>query len=312
MSVNWRRGARFQVSDRDIRAFEALLALENGETAPDAPGADDAGVLADLPMINSGDGADVLVDLAPPGSRSLPLQLDTGATHTVLSTDYARALGISVRRIKSDAYRRPTVTGDPLRFWITAQGGGTDSRHFDYALLGGEYLRSYVLDLDFTRRRVRLLDPAVHDLTRAGGRLPGERLIPIEIRGKWVFAELGLGNGSVWGLVDTGAQSHISITEEKAAQLGIRIDPNAERRHFLNVFGSSVDFRQPLAEARLGGIAVRDTWVEISSRSESSVRVMRWLPDETIIGLLVLQRFRVRIDYPHGAMGLTPIGEDTR
>ena len=123
-------------------------------------------------------------------------------------------------------------------------------------------------------------------------------------------ALLELGNGSVWGLLDTGSQGNITITEEKAAELGIPIDPNAERVHFRNVLGRSVDFRQDLSEARLGGVAVRDIQLEISSRSESSVRIARWLQDETIIGLRVLRRFRVRIDYRHAVMGLTPIGKD--
>jgi predicted aspartyl protease len=309
MSTNWRRAARFQVTDRDIRAFEALLARPHGESVATLVG-DAPGVLAELPMINSGDGADLLIDIAPPGARSFPTQLDTGATHTVLTTNYARALGITVRRIKSDPYQRATVTGDQLRFWVTAQGGGTESRHFGYALLGGEYLSSYVLDLDFARRRVRFLDPEIHDLRDEISRLPGEQLVPLEIRSTWPFARLELGNGSVWALVDTGAQVSIAITEEKAHELGIEIDPEAERVRFLNVLGTSVEYLQPLPEARLGSLVLRDTQLQIGSRSESSVRIARWLQDETMVGLLVLRNYRVRIDYKHGVMGLTPIGGD--
>lgn len=307
MSIDWRRGARFQPTDRDIRAFEALAGRVGGAPDPLPPAA--AGVLADVPMINSGDAADLLIDLAPPGSREFPLQLDTGATDTVLSSDYARALGITVRRIKSDAYRRDTVTGDALRFWITAQGGGTERRHFDYALLGGEFLRAYVVDLDFQRRRVRFLDPAIHDVRDETARLPGERLVPLEIRSTWPFAQLELGNGSVWALVDTGSQGPITITEEKATELGIAIDPDAERVRFVNVFGTSIKHVQTLERARLGGVVLNEPSLMIGSRSESSVRIARWLQDETIIGLPILQRFRVRLDYPHGVMGLTPVGD---
>jgi hypothetical protein len=55
---------------------------------------------------------------------------------------------------------------------------------------------------------------------------------------------------------------------------------------------------------------LRDTELQIGSRSESSVRIARWLQDETMVGLLVLRNYRVRIDYKHGVMGLTPIGGD--
>jgi hypothetical protein len=308
MSTNWRRAGRFRPTDRDVRAFEALMERGPDDAVP-VPAAG-AGVLADVAMINSGDGADLLIDIAPPGGRPFPVQLDTGASDTVLSTDSARALGITVRKIKSDAYRRDTVTGDPLRFWITAQGGGTESRHFDYALLGGEFLRAYVVDLDFARRRVRFLDPEVHDVRDRGARLRGERLVPIEIRRTWPFAPLELGNGRVWALVDTGSQGTITITEEKARELGIEIDPDAERVHFQNVLGTSVKHVQTVPEARLGDVVLREPGLLIGSRAESSVRITRWLQDETIVGLPILQNFRVRIDYPHGVMGLTPLAED--
>ncbi len=309
MSINWRHDALFQATDRDLRAFEALLERENGQTAT-APVGVMPGVLADLPMINSGDGADVLIDVAPPGGRSFPVQLDTGAADTVLSTDYARALGITVRKIKTDAYRRPTVTGEDLRFWVTAQGGGTESRHFDYALLGGEYLRNYVLDLDFAERRVRFLDPEIHDLSDPTRLLPGERLVPLEIRSTWPFAQVTLGSGTVWALVDTGSQGTITVTEEKARELGIEIDPDAERVHFLNVLGTSTKFVQKQSGIRIGDLALGETEIMIGSRSESSVRITRWLQDQTILGLRVLKNYRLRIDYRHGVMGLTPLGRD--
>ncbi len=46
--------------------------------------------------------------------------------------------------------------------------------------------------------------------------------------------------------------------------------------------------------------------LQVSIGDESSVRVSRWLKDETLIGSDVLRDFRVRFDYERRQMGLTP------
>ncbi len=110
------------------------------------------GVLADLPFINTGAGDDIVIDIAQPDDPAFLVTLDTGAADTVLSRRLARALGVSVRRVKTSPYRRNTVTGVPLKFWVTTQGGGSDS-YFDHALLGGEFMKHFVVDIGVVRRR---------------------------------------------------------------------------------------------------------------------------------------------------------------
>ena len=68
-------------------------------------------------------------------------------------------------------------------------------------------------------------------------------------------AELALGTGSVWALVDTGAQSPLSVTEEQARSLGIEPDPEGERLLYYNVMGTSTT-RNPLLNTR----QVVSTW----------------------------------------------------
>jgi hypothetical protein len=259
MSLAWLRRDSFHPTDLDLRTFEALAQTPNGlridgaylaglrelDAVPGVPSTPgliasqrEAGVLADLPFLNTGRGGSIDIDVAPPDEASLVLTVDTGATDTILTDDYARAMGISVRAAKTDPYRRSTVTGTPLVFWVMGQrvvGRGRGPTHFNYALLGTEFLEHYVVDLDFERRRVRFLDPDVH---RVGDRL-GEVVVELSMRERRPYVRLELGNGSVWALVDTGAETPIATTEEKARDLGIEIDRSAARRGHVNVLGSS-------------------------------------------------------------------------
>ena len=44
----------------------------------------------------------------------------------------------------------------------------------------------------------------------------------------------------------------------------------------------------------------------MSWRAESSVRIGRWVQDETIAGIEILEDWVVRLDYPRNRLGLTP------
>ncbi len=240
LSLGWRAQGISDPTARDVASLEALLAKPNGTRVDGKPlaglpggaladvalaseGRED-GVLADLPFLNVGREGPVLIDLARPEDPSFVVELDTGANDTVLTTDYARALGVSVRSVKSDPYRRPTVTGRTLTFWVMGQqvvGAGVGPSHFDYALLGGEFLRDFVVDVDYPRRRVRFLDRAHHKI----GDVSGEQVVPLQVNGTHPYAEVRMGTGSVWALVDTGAEGPLMTTEEKARALGIAVDP---------------------------------------------------------------------------------------
>jgi predicted aspartyl protease len=320
LSLGWRAQEISEPTALDVASLQALLAKQSGtrsdgrplaglpgSATPDvalASAGRAMGVLADLPFLNMGREGPVLIDLARPDDPSFVVELDTGANDTVLTTDYARALGVSVRSVKTDPYRRPTITGRTLSFWVMGQrvvGGGVGPTHFDYALLGGEFLREFVLDLDYPRRRVRFLDPAHHRI----GDVPGEAVVPLQINGTHPYAEVRAGSGSVWALVDTGAEGPLLTTEEKARALGIAVDRSAARTGHRNVLGTQVSVVQSLGRATLGPVELRDVGLEIAIGDESSVRVGRWLQDETLIGSDVLRDFRVRFDYKRRQMGLT-------
>ena len=85
-------------------------------------------VLALLPFEDSPEQNRIFVNLAPQGNRPLNVLLDTGATFTVFTPLYARKLGVSVRRTKRDPYRRATVLGRDLQFYIDTSSSDTGSQ----------------------------------------------------------------------------------------------------------------------------------------------------------------------------------------
>jgi tetratricopeptide (TPR) repeat protein len=321
MAMDFLRRADWLPTTVDLRSFEALMEAPNGIRVDGQPLAGlpptgelppvglsaipppREGVLADLPFINNGRGDDIVVDLSPNPERPLPLLLDTGATTGFMSLAYARAAGVATRKIKSDQNRRPTVTGQDFLFWVD------HDRHSDmhYALLGGEYLMEYVVELDFGALRVRLLDPEIHRLDDERSRDPGETVLPLQINERRPYVELQFEGGSVFALIDTGAEAPIVMTEEKALELGIEIDRNAERRRGINVVGTSTELVQHLPELSLGSVVLKDVELLIGIRDESSARVTRWLQHETILGNRILMDYRVRFDYQRGLLSLTPI-----
>ncbi len=308
-SMNWLDRKDFAPTDTDLRTLEALTKKQSGEPAAADVAAREAGVLADLPFLNTGDDQRIFIDIAPPDSTSFVVQLDTGAQDTVLSTTYARALGVATRSAKSDQNWRETVTGRKIGFWVTAQrvAGGGRLDAFNYALLGGEYLQNYVVEIDFARRRVRFLDP---DVVQVGGAKPrpGEHVVDMPVTSGWPQVKLELGGGSVLAVLDTGSTAGVSISEEAAAKLGIAVDPNAPRGQRQNVIATTEAAYQKQSLMKVGSVPVTDVELAIHLRG-TGVRITRMAPgDETLLGQGVLRRFLVRLDYPRQRLGLTPIG----
>ena len=98
----------------------------------------------------------------------------------------------------------------------------------------------------------------------------------------------------------------VNLTQEAAARLGIALDPNAPRRQWQNVLGTAVASVQRVPSIGIGPLTVEDVELDIALR-DSGVRIERMLlQNETLLGLELLRRFVVRIDYPGKKLGLTP------
>ncbi len=131
----------------------ASLASAGSEVPPDA-------VVAELPFLAVEEANRIYVDLAPEGSDPFRLMLGTGASFSRLTPLAARAAGVSVRATKDTPYRRATRLGRDVQFHIDTSSSDTGSKTgWEYGFLGVNFLENYVVELDFTKRTVRFLDP---------------------------------------------------------------------------------------------------------------------------------------------------------
>lgn len=285
----------------------AVLAL-----AP-LPGSSEEGVAAELRFL---DGAaakgelfqgHIRVELSPDARRPLPMLLDTGAQGTVMTPRYARALHVNVRKIKEEPYRKRTVFGRDLLFNVDTRSSETASRTgWEFGLLGWDFLRDYVLDIDYRRGSVRFLDPAIHPVTEETGE-PGELVLPMGLTDGRPTVEIMLGRGSLQFIMDTGAPGGLIVSEEKARELGIEIPEDARLVEGQGVIGRDVKASFIFPSVLIGGRRVRNVVLAVALREGSAFRITNLAgQDEALLGNRFLSRFRVRIDYAHSTVGLLP------
>ncbi|MEE9608802.1 MAG: aspartyl protease family protein [Myxococcota bacterium] len=271
------------------------------------------GVLADLPFLDQvpgwgsiGDGH-IGIDLSPNPERPFPMLLDTGAAFSAMTPRYARKLHVTVRRLKSDPYRRKTVLGRDLQFVVMTGSSDTGSRTGVIAgLVGGNFLEEYVIEVDYAGRRVRFLDPDVYRVSQASAE-PGEIVVPMRLTDRRPMIEIRLGSGSAWFLMDTGAPTDLNVSEERARTLAIQVSPDAQTVRGLNLYGTDRSALVALERARVGDFDLQDVSLEVALRKGSSYRITNVAgPDQALLGNAFLRRFRVRFDYPHRRVGLLP------
>ncbi len=257
-------------------------------------------VLADLPFLDVEEPNRIVVDLAPEGSkRPLRLILDTGASHTVMTPLAARELGVSVRRLKRDPYRKKTRLGRDLLFYVDTQSSDTGSRTgWEYGLLGGNFLDDYVVELDFVKRRVRLIDPKRFEVPEQVA-AEDETVLPLAITTTRPAFDVMVNGVTFPVLLDTGAPLGFALSGKLADRAGIESVPN-DLFEFGTVMG--------VVDSRLGAsdrLAVGPFHFEgVPTVVLPNGWFNQGLPDDAVIGYDLLSQFLVRIDYPRRRLWL--------
>jgi predicted aspartyl protease len=275
----------------------AIVALAAPARADEPP---PEAVLADLPFLEHPEPRRIVVDLAPDGAeRPLRFMLDTGASHVVATPVAARELGIQVRRHKQDPYRRKTRLGRDVQIYVDVASSDTGSRTgWEYALLGGEFLAEYVLDLDFAARRVRLLDPKRYEVPeRAGG--PGVWVSSLTLNMNRPVVELGLNGVPTRLLIDTGALAPMVLSGEVAKKASVS-PTGAGSIEFWTVLGPTPSEVRIVDELRLGPFAFTGFATLVNPRGWYNMGAQ----GDSVVGYELLAMFRVRIDYPRRRLWL--------
>ena len=278
-------------------AIVCLLALavpcDADEPPPEA-------VLAELPFLAYPEPHRIVVDLAPEGAaRPLRLMIDTGANLTTATPLAARELGIQVRRHKQDPYRRKTRLGRDIQIYVDVSSSDTGSKTgWEYAVLGGEFLAEYVLELDFSARRVRFLDPDRYEAPeQAVG--PTEWVSPLSIVMNRPAVELAVNAVPTPFMIGTGVPFPL-VLSGKVAEAALVPPSGADRFRTLSTVGPMVSEIRMIDELRVGPFAFAGFATVVNPYGWYNVG----LPGESALGYELLAMFRVRIDYPRRRLWL--------
>jgi predicted aspartyl protease len=276
------------------------LLLLSGHAAAASPDPTPDAVLADLPFLDGDERNRIFVDLAPEGSRRpLRLLLDTGASHTVMTPLAARALGVSVRRLKRDPYRKKTRLGRDLLFYVDTRSSDNGSRTgWEYGLLGGNFLDDYVVEFDFVKRRVRFIDPGRFEVPEQV-ETEDETVLPLAITTTRPAFDVTVNGATFPALLDTGAPLGFMLSGKLADRAGVESAPN-DLFEFGTVMG--------VVDSRLGAtdrlVVGRFDFGAVPTVVLPNGWFNQGLPDAAVVGYDLLSQFLVRIDYPRKRLWL--------
>ena len=264
----------------------------SGEPSPEA-------VVGEVPFLASDEPNRIVVDLAPDGYAPLRLMIDTGASDSVLTPRYADKLGVNIQRAKDTPYRRATRLGRDLQFWVDVWSSDTASKTgWEYGLLGGTFLREYVVKLDFPGRRVRFLNPERYRVPKEVT-AENEAVIPIRVVENRLIVDVSIQGKRLALLIDTGDWDTAVLSGTAARTVGINSTPLPGMRGG-SVWGPmDVEFAEaeslrlgPFELDRVPLIVAPNGWYNMASSTDS------------VIGHDILSQFSVRIDYPRQRLWL--------
>lgn len=248
-------------------------------------------LLASVPFHPDTPSGRVVIDLAPEGSRPFVFELDTGASATVVTPREARRMGVSVRALKSSAYRRRTLLGRNLAFWVDTSSSDTGARSFEYALLGADFLDDYVVEIDYPGRCVRFYDRRKLEVPRETS-VPGEGVIAFRRSGARILVPFEVDGRTVQAMLDTGSTGTL-LSGPLAREAGIGIDGLPELSGVTGVLGPVDALVYESKSLRFAGFELPGQPVAIVPRGLYN----QGGPTDSVLGSDVLSHFVLRIDY---------------
>jgi predicted aspartyl protease len=312
-----RRRAVFLVGVLLVSVLPAAASGE-GATAPiryadsHDPPAD--ALIAAIPFEEDSEPTRIMINLAPEGNAPFVMLLDTGASGSVMTPEMAREMGISIRRSKTSAYRRKTRLGRDLLFWIDTSSSDTaSSSGWSVGLLGANFLKNYVLELDYPGRVVRFYDPKKYKFPKTVT-APNERIVKLRRGGTRFGVEVEIDGKSVFTLLDTGAPMGLLLSGSAAKKVGIDVDSLEEFGGVQLMAGGTETRIYETEDLRFAGFDFPLMPIVVAPRGLYN----QGGNTDSAIGYDILRHFVIRLDYKKSRMWLrqapaTPVtllGED--
>ena len=284
------------------------LAVLSSSTAA-AEGAADPPLDALLSAIPFAEGpvTRVMVDLAPRGHDPFVMMLDTGAAQSVITPIMARRLGVRVRATKSTPYRRATVLGRDLQFWVDTQAHTSGSATgWEYGLLGGEFIDDYVVEIDYPGRTVRFYDKKKYEVPKTVD-APDERVVRFKKSGTRIFTDVEIGGKKTQVLVDTGAPLSMALSGKSMKQLGLPMEDLPAWGKIAGVVGETDAFLLQPDVFRWAGFEFEQQPTLVTPRGLFNMGGNT----DSALGYDVLRQFVIRIDYRRKRLWLKRSGDPT-
>jgi predicted aspartyl protease len=278
-------------------ALLAALAVAAPARADEVP---PEAVVAAIPFAPSGGSQHVRIDLASPGKPPLVMVVDTGASTSAMTPGAARAARVSVRRNKSDPYRRPTRLGRDVTFYVlTGKSDNPGSTGFEIALLGGDFLSQYVVEVDFAGATVRFLDPRRYAVPESVSRA-GETVVPLQIVSSRPVVDVEIEGRRTRALLDTGGITTLLLSGRAARAAGIDPDALTEAGEVVTLLGPVAVRAHEAASLRIGSLELGPLRTFVSPTG-----LYNQAGDaDSVAGLALFAESVLRIDYPRKRLWL--------
>jgi predicted aspartyl protease len=262
-------------------------------------------VLAAIPFHPYPDPTRIMLDLAPEGRRPFVLMLATSTSHSVITPLMARQLRVSVRSIKDTRYRRKTRLGRDLQFWVDTQSSDTGSRTgWEYGFLGDNFLREYVLEIDYPGRVVRFLDPEIYEVPEVVS-APDESVVSLRSGSTSIEVSFEIDGHEMRGLLSTGSPETVMLSGAFAKQAGIDVESLPVLGRIQGTVGPAEVRLYETDGFRFAGFDFEPIPILVSPSG--------WYnqagPTDSLIGYDILRQFVLRIDYKRQRMWLRRVGD---
>jgi len=281
--------------------FSALARAAESELPTPAPSAEppSEAVVGDLPFLASDEPNRIVVNLAPDGYAPFRMMIDTGAGASVLTPRYAEKLHVTVERAKDTPYRRATRLGRDVQFWVDVRNSDTASKTgWEYGLLGGTFLREYVVEFDFAARHVRFLDPERYRVPESVA-VENEAVVPIKVVANRPLVDISIGGRVVQVMLDTGMWDSGVLSGAAAHQVEISSTPLPGLGAGSVLGPVEVEFTEA-DRLRLGPFELTHVPLLVAPKGWYNIGPST----DSVIGYDILSQFTVRLDYPRQRLWL--------